>query len=165
MSQGGCSGSSSVIDGGNSSAASTAINPKNGDIAYIAGAFIVIYGVKTSRQEKFLKNEKGRAFQCLSFSPNGQYLAAGDSSTRQPEITIWHINELEKNGRGYTQQYRLSGHRFGIQSLKFSPNMDYLISLGDANDRGLFVWDFQKQERVTSNRLGRLVNAFAFDIE
>jgi WD40 repeat protein len=99
----------------------------------------------------------------LAFSPNGQYLAAGDSSTRQPEITIWHINELEKNGRGYTQQYRLSGHRFGIQSLKFSPNMDYLISLGDANDRGLFVWDFQKQERVTSNRLGRLVNAFAFD--
>lgn len=41
--------------------------------------------------------------------------------------------------------------------------MDYLISLGDANDRGLFVWDFQKQERVTSNRLGRSVNAFAFD--
>jgi len=25
------------------------INPNNGDIAYIAGAFIVIYGVKTSK--------------------------------------------------------------------------------------------------------------------
>ena len=41
--------------------------------------------------------------------------------------------------------------------------MDYLISLGDANDRGLFVWNFQKEERVTSNRLGRMVNCFAFD--
>ena len=49
MSQGGSSGGSNVIDGGNSSASSMAINPKNGDIAYIAGAFVVIYGVKTSR--------------------------------------------------------------------------------------------------------------------
>ena len=59
-----------------------AVNPKNGDIAYIAGAFVVIYGVKTSRQEKFLQNERGRAFQCIAFSGNGVYLAAGDSSTK-----------------------------------------------------------------------------------
>jgi hypothetical protein len=62
MSQSGCSGSSSVIEGHISSQASMAVNPKNGDIAYIAGAFVVIYGVKTSRQEKFLHNERGRAF-------------------------------------------------------------------------------------------------------
>jgi len=41
--------------------------------------------------------------------------------------------------------------------------MDYLISLGDANDRGLFVWDFEKEERVTSNRLGKIVNCIAFE--
>ena len=165
MSQSGCSGSSAVIDGATASAASIAVNPKNGDVAYIAGAFIVIYGVKSSRQEKFLKNEKGRAFQCLAFSPDGQYLAAGDSSTKQPEITVWHITELPQDagGRGYAARFHLTGHRFGIQSLQFSPNVDYLISLGDANDRGLFVWDFLQQERVASNRLGRLVNCFAFD--
>ena len=59
-----------------------AVNPNNGDIAYIAGAFVVIYGVKTSRQEKFLQNERGRAFQCLAFSPDGKYLAAGDSAVK-----------------------------------------------------------------------------------
>ena len=68
MSQCGSSGSSNTIDGANSSASSMAINPKNGDIAYIAGAFIVIYGVKSSRQELFLKNDKNRAFQCLAYS-------------------------------------------------------------------------------------------------
>ena len=47
--------------------------------------------------------------------------------------------------------------------MKFTPNVDYLISIGDANDRGLFVWDFEKEERVTSNRLGRLVNTFDID--
>ena len=96
MSQSGCSGSSSVIEGHISSQASMAVNPKNGDIAYIAGAFVVIYGVKTSKQEKFLQNERGRAFQCLTFSSNGAYLAAGDSSLKQPEIIIWSINEMSR---------------------------------------------------------------------
>lgn len=50
---------------------------------------------------------------------------------------------MEQNGRGYQVMYHLSGHRFGIQSLKFSPMEDYLISLGDPTDRGLFVWDFK----------------------
>ena len=49
MSQTGSSGSSHVIDGGVQSHSSLAVNPTNGDLAYIAGAFIVVYGVKTSR--------------------------------------------------------------------------------------------------------------------
>lgn len=163
MSQCGCSGSSAVVDGAVTSASSIAICPRNGDIAYIAGAFIVVYGVKSSLQEKFLKNEKNRPFQCIAYSPKGDYLAAGDCSTKAPEITVWHIDENEENGRGYTIRFRLSGHRFGIQSLKFSPMEDYLISLGDPNDRGLFVWDFKNEQRVTSNRLGRVVNAFEFE--
>lgn len=44
----------------------------------------------------------------------------------------------------------------------FSPNLNYLLSLGDANDRGLFVWDWQSEQRVTSNKLGKPVNTFAF---
>jgi hypothetical protein len=44
----------------------------------------------------------------------------------------------------------------------FSPNILYLISLGDANDRGLFVWDWRTEQRVTSNKLGKPVNTFAF---
>lgn len=62
MSQCGCSGSSAVVDGAVTSASSIAVCPRNGDIAYIAGAFIVVYGVKSSLQEKFLKNEKNRPF-------------------------------------------------------------------------------------------------------
>jgi hypothetical protein len=30
------------------------------------------------------------------------------------------------------------------------------------NDRGLFVWDWDKEQRVTSNKLGKPVNTFAF---
>jgi hypothetical protein len=37
-----------------------------------------------------------------------------------------------------------------------------LISLGDNNDRGLFVWDWNTEQRVTSNKLGKPVNTLAF---
>jgi hypothetical protein len=38
-----------VFDGSISSQGSIDFNPLNGDIAYIAGAFIVIYGMKSSK--------------------------------------------------------------------------------------------------------------------
>mmetsp|Transcript_39238 Transcript_39238/g.59862 ORF Transcript_39238/g.59862 Transcript_39238/m.59862 type:complete len:82 (-) Transcript_39238:85-330(-) len=80
-----------------------AINPRNGDIAYIAGCFVVIFGVRTSKQEVYLKNDKFRPFQCLAYSKQGDFLAAGDGSSRQPEITLWKIGkEMENNGRNYT---------------------------------------------------------------
>ena len=82
MSQSGCNGSSPVIDGATASSGSMAINPTNGDIAYVAGAFIVIYGVKSSKQEKFLKQDRCRPFQCLTYSKNGDYFAACEASPK-----------------------------------------------------------------------------------
>jgi WD40 repeat protein len=40
--------------------------------------------------------------------------------------------------------------------------MDYLISVGDSNDLGLLVWDWKKEQRVTSNKLGKPVSHLAF---
>jgi WD40 repeat protein len=62
----------------------------------------------------------------------------------------------------YEEIKQLKGHKYGIESVIFSPNLDYLISLGDNNDRGLFVWDWNNEQRVTSNKLGKPVNTIAF---
>jgi len=162
-----------------------AISPRNGDIAYIAGAFVVIYGMKSSRQEKFLKNAKNRAFQCLDFSPDGAFLAAGASCMKSPEITIWSISETEKGMSIYKMAHALVGHRFGIQSLRFSPNSDFLVSVGDSNDKGIFVWDTKtggsdaaqqpqndgsdavsnQFKIVSSNQVTSYINGFAFHRE
>jgi WD40 repeat protein len=45
----------------------------------------------------------------------------------------------------YEEIKHLKGHKYGIESVIFSPNLEYLISLGDNNDRGLFVWDWQNE--------------------
>lgn len=187
MSQSGCTGSSYVIDGAISSASSMAISPKNGDLAYIAGAFVVVYGMKSSRQEKFLKAARNRAFQCLEFSPDGNFLAAGDGSMKGPEITLWSVTEDQKGKSTFKMLYTLVGHRFGVQTLKFSPKSDFLVSIGDSNDKGIFVWDVKtgsqvakdekagtaaaktlpesEQRRVTSNQVASVVTAAAFHPE
>jgi WD40 repeat protein len=99
-----------------------------------------------------------RSYSCLAFSSDGKYLAAGEGAFRQPEITIW---EIDQSGE-YIESKHLKGHKYGIESVMFSPNLLYLISLGDANDRGLFVWDWRTEQRVTSNKLGKPVNTFAY---
>ena len=144
MSQSGCQGSSFVFDGSISSQCSMDINPINGDIAYIAGAFIIIYGMKSSKQDKFIKNLKNRAFQCIAFSPDGKYLAAADNSIKQPEITVW-LQSMNERGKCQFQITKtFIGHKFGVQSIKFSPKSDFLISMGDSNDKGLIVWDLDQ---------------------
>ncbi len=62
----------------------------------------------------------------------------------------------------YTEIKHLKGHKYGIEAVLFSPSCEYLISLGDNNDRGLFVWDWENEQRVTSNKLGKPVNTVAF---
>ena len=114
------------------------INPINGDFAYPAGSVICIYTPKENKQSKFLFSSTQRSFSCLTYSHNGKYLAAGEGALRQPEITIW---EIDLNGN-YEEYKHLKGHKYGIESVLFSPNLEYLISLGDNNDRGLFVWDW-----------------------
>lgn len=141
---------------------SVAINPVNGDIAYPAGAIICVYAPKENKQTKFLYNVSlQRSYSCLAFSPDGRYLAAGEGQFRQPEITIWEIDQTLGE---YTEAKHLRGHKYGIESVMFSPDMRFLVSLGDANDRGLFVWDWRTEKRRTSNKLGKPVNQFAFSV-
>ena len=103
---------------------------------------------------------------------------------KSPEITIWSISETEKGKSIYKMSHTLVGHRFGIQSLRFSPNSDFLVSIGDSNDKGIFVWDTktgsatskqpqndrsdasQNQFKImSSNQVTSCINSFAFHRE
>ncbi len=109
-----------------------AINPKIGDIAYLAGAFIVIFNIKSGNQ-LYIKNDLCRAFQSIDFSSDGMYLAAVDSNNKLPEINIWEIIYKDKTIE-YIPKFKLNGHKYGIQTIKFSPLNNYLISVGDQID-------------------------------
>lgn len=48
-----------------------------------------------------------------------------------------------------------------MECLKFTPNSEFLISLGDPNDRGLFVWDWRNGVKLSSNKLSKPVTTIA----
>jgi len=67
------------------------VNPVTGDLIYIAGSFLVVFNPTTSKQVHFLCSTTSKPFNCCTFSRDRQYLAAGESSFKSPQITIWEI--------------------------------------------------------------------------
>jgi len=80
-----------VIGTSSKSTNSLQVNPATGDICYLAGSHLVIYSPRDAKQVKFLPSRTTRPFQCVRFSSDGKYLAAGESAYRLPQITIWEI--------------------------------------------------------------------------
>ena len=66
---------------------------------------------------------------------------------------------FRRENEGQVSEYKeikhLRGHKYGIECLKFAPKNNFLISLGDPNDRGLFVWDWYAEKKLTCNKLGK----------
>ena len=63
---------------------------------------------------------------------------------------------------GYNPIKTLQGHRYGIDRIIFSPDTSFLITFGDANDRGMFVWDWRNEVKISQNRISKPVTAVAF---
>ena len=84
---------------------------------------------------KYFFSPNKKNISCLTFTKSGKYILAGEGTSKNPEILIFDLttDQLFKS---------LKGHKFGIEILKMSPNEKYLISIGDENDKGIFVWDF-----------------------
>lgn len=49
----------------------------------------------------------------------------------------------------------MQGHKYGIEAVLFAPGNEFLITLGDPNDRGLFVWDWRKEKKISQNLLSK----------
>lgn len=67
---------------------SIAVSPLTGEIAYVASGVIVFFNAQNNKQEYHIFNQNSRVFSCLAFGANGRYLATGEGTCKQPEITI-----------------------------------------------------------------------------
>ena len=114
---------------------SIAVNPASTEIAFIASGVIAFYSSVSNKQEYYIFNQNSKVFSCLAYSPNGKYLATGEGTCKQPEIAIWEFTAPKQP----VLIKKLKGHKYGIEWLAFTPDNQYLVSIGNEYDRGMFI--------------------------
>ncbi|KAJ6100206.1 hypothetical protein N7467_001741 [Penicillium canescens] len=80
--------------------------------------------------------ERIKAVTSVSISPNGRFLAVGETGYN-PRVLIF---STAKDALPDVPLSILNEHTFGVCSLAFSPDSQYLATLGNPNDGFLFIW-------------------------
>ncbi|PWW77570.1 WD40 repeat-like protein [Tuber magnatum] len=80
--------------------------------------------------------ERIKAATCLSFSPDGKWIAVGETGYN-PRILIF---SLSKDVPSDLPVAAMSEHTFGVRGVAFSPCSKYLASIGTMNDGFVYVW-------------------------
>jgi WD40 repeat protein len=138
-------------------------NKKNGLTAWVTGPYAVLYDIKKDKQIKFLKNKNNKIFNCLTFNEEGNILACGEGNCRNSEIILFELNNLQASSTeeiSFSLKTNLKGHKFGIEKLKFFRGDKFLISIGDKEDKSIFIYSLQNNEIVFSSKYNRPVLCF-----
>ncbi|CAG8462322.1 6111_t:CDS:10 [Cetraspora pellucida] len=100
-------------------------------------------------------SNKAKPVSCLAFSPDGNFLAVGETG-HQPRILIWDVSTK-------TLINELKGHKYGVLAIVFSPNMKWVVSLGFQHDGYLNVWNLKTGAKVACNKITTKVHTLAFN--
>ena len=123
------------------------LHPDNETLIFPIGSQIVIRNV-LSRQDSFLRGHDND-ISTMALSKSGRYLASGQRtfSGFKADIIIWDLTTL-------SLIHRFSIHKVVIQSLDFSFNDKYLVSIGGRDDNNLIVWDTQTGKALSGATAG-----------
>ncbi|KAG0620057.1 hypothetical protein M758_4G185700 [Ceratodon purpureus] len=128
------------------SASGLSCNPSTGELAYLAGAVVVVYNVKTNCQTRFLMAPKSvKAFTCIAYSGQGGRLLAAGESGHQPGVIVWEVAVG-------TCVAELRTHKHGVSNVQFSPNGKHLVSVGVPNDGHVCLWDWRSGTLLAKSR-------------
>ncbi|THX77602.1 WD40 repeat-like protein [Aureobasidium pullulans] len=85
--------------------------------------------------------ERVKAATAVSFSPNGRFLAVGETGYK-PRVLVFSLADKSFADLPVAS---ISEHTFGVQSVSFAPDSKYLASLGTVNDGFLYVWSIDER--------------------
>ncbi|KAI5800021.1 WD40-repeat-containing domain protein [Geopyxis carbonaria] len=93
-------------------------------------------GDDSSGTKTWTARERIKAATCLSFSPDGKWLAVGETGYN-PRVLIF---SMSKDVPSDVPVAAMSEHTFGVRDVAFSPDSKYLASIGTANDGFIYIW-------------------------
>jgi len=118
-------------------------HPDGKHLVYVLGSTIVINDVTKSTSSKEFLLGHSNNISCMDVSKSGKYIASSQVTHMgfQADIIVWDF-ETRK-------QYRkFSIHKGKVQSLAFSCDDKYLITLGGQDDNTIVVWDIEKAKAI-----------------
>lgn len=113
---------------------------------------MVRYNAEENKQKSFFK--ASRAVACIAVSEDGSLLAVGERG-HQPAVSVWDVH-------ANTKIATLTAHKHGVGCLAFSPNGEYLVSVGFKHDKQLVLWDWNNEKKLTTQKLGNKVHSVSF---
>ncbi|CAD0084116.1 unnamed protein product [Aureobasidium vineae] len=85
--------------------------------------------------------ERVKAATAVSFSPNGRFLAVGETGYK-PRVLVFSLADKSFADSPVSS---ICEHTFGVQSVSFGPDSRYLASLGTVNDGFLYIWSIDER--------------------
>ncbi|KAF2839571.1 WD40 repeat-like protein [Patellaria atrata CBS 101060] len=90
--------------------------------------------------------ERVKAATCVAFSRDGKYLAVGETGYK-PRVLVFATSQDAPSDIPLSS---ISDHTFGVKCIAFSPDSQYLASLGNTNDGFLYIWSINSRNGSTS---------------
>ncbi|XP_031206401.1 WD repeat-containing protein 90 isoform X4 [Mastomys coucha] len=131
--------------------------PDTGFFAYTCGRLVVVEDLHSGTQRHWLGHSQ--EISTLALNQDGQILASASCCGHTAaccQIRIWDVP------KGLCRQL-LSHHDTAVQALAFSPDDEFLVTLGDYADRNLALWSMATYELLSSTRLLEPVHGVAFN--
>lgn len=109
---------------------------------------LIIENTKT--REQTVLAEGTVQLSCIAGSVNEKYIAVGEGSPNAQGNAVAYLYNVENIANANTKrlQSRLTFHQKGIQSMAFSYDSKYLITLGVQGDDTLAIWDISSASQT-----------------
>lgn len=117
------------------------IHPDRQHIIYALGQTIIVEDIQKKKQE-FLNGHSDNV-SCLAVSKQGTYIASGQITHMgfKADIFVWDFKERKPI-------CKFSLHKVRVEALAFSPNENYLLSLGGQDCGRIVIWDILGQAAI-----------------
>mmetsp|Transcript_3004 Transcript_3004/g.4402 ORF Transcript_3004/g.4402 Transcript_3004/m.4402 type:complete len:613 (+) Transcript_3004:164-2002(+) len=132
------------------------VHPDQKTLIYPLGSTLVLHDL-VKDDDIFLEGHNG-PITCVAVSSSGKYIASGQKTHMgfKAAIYIWDFEEKK-------MIHKMVLHKVKVQSLCFSPNEQYLLSIGGQDDNNITIWDMESGKPIcgkTSSNLGLCTTFF-----
>ena len=135
---------------------SISINNLNGILAWVTGPYVVFYDMEVDEQIGYLKNINNKIISCIKFGKNGKLFATGEGNCRNGSICIYEFNY---NNNTKEESHKLifekRAHKSGIDKLLFMRDDNYILSIGNDEDKIINILDIKNNQHIFSSTFNR----------